>query len=142
MKLTAGSHSEIEGEGAQSNVLHHSAADRATDDGAAGNAESVASQVSAATVPQPREEHNPKAITTPRPANANAEVAEQPGADADVDSQRQQTPTDKQQPRRSAVISEYNNKAYPALCRPYANVSACACMFAPRVCVPFQGSAI
>ncbi|KAH8288582.1 hypothetical protein KR054_005609, partial [Drosophila jambulina] len=99
MKLTAGSHSEIEGGGAQSNALIHSAAELATDEGAAGNAESVASEVSDSQQPTERQ---PNATAT-SVAAADAELAEHAGPDADVDTQ---TPTGKhqQQPRRSAVI--------------------------------------
>ncbi|KAH8243185.1 hypothetical protein KR032_005238, partial [Drosophila birchii] len=97
MKLSAGSHSEIEGGGAKSNVLLHSAADLDTDEGAAGNAESVASEIADAEQPT---EHQPKATASGNAA-ADAEVSEQAGPDADVDTQ---TPTGKHQPRRSAAI--------------------------------------
>ncbi|KAH8264092.1 hypothetical protein KR038_002625, partial [Drosophila bunnanda] len=99
MKLSAGSHCEIEGGRAQSNVLLHSAADLSTDEGAAGNAESVASEGSDAQQPT---EHQPKATAT-LGAAAEAALAEQLQPVADVDTQ---TPTDKhqQQPRRSAMI--------------------------------------
>ncbi|KAH8337236.1 hypothetical protein KR059_003790, partial [Drosophila kikkawai] len=120
MKLTAGSHSEIEGGGAQSNTLLHSASELATDEGAAGNAESVASEVLDAQQPT---EHQPKVTETPSAA-ADAEATDQTDPNADVDTHTL-TGKHQQQPRRSAVISEYNNRAFPALCRPYANVHAC-----------------
>lgn len=134
MKLSAGSHSEIEGEGAQSNVSCNPqipveiATDAEAVAAAAANAESEApNQQTVTDITASITEHH-DAPEKPPEKLAAISVDVEMDADADKPSAVSDSPAGRQlqkppQQRLSAMNSEYNiNSGYPAFCYPYANI--------------------
>jgi len=130
MKLSTDAHSEIEGDAAHGNVLCNSASDSltATDEVAAGNDESVATEGDDVEIPRDTNNSTPVRLLDKPGQNPVQNGAEPAAEESELESQRQ-TPVQKQQQQRvSMVNSKCNNGAiYPAVCRPYANISAFVC---------------
>lgn len=145
MKLSAGSHSEIEGEGAQSNVSYNpqNPVDTATEaeavaEASAANAESEAPNQQIVTdITASITEHHE---SPEKPPGKVVEISVDVEMDADADrpqSSVSDSPAGRQLPRPpqqrlSAMNSEYNiNSGYPAFCYPYANIY----ISLPRACL-------
>ncbi|XP_039494050.1 probable histone-lysine N-methyltransferase Mes-4 [Drosophila santomea] len=104
MKLSTDAHSEIEGDVAHGNVLSNSASDSlaATDEVAAGNDESVATEGDDVEIPKDATNSTPiRRLVKPHPGQNSEQPA---GEESELENQRR-TPVQKQQQQRLSMVN-------------------------------------